>query len=115
MTPHGLKETLITLGWQIGPEHSNTGVDWYAYQKLDGAADCTSNEKPPGICITPWNLGAIHSVEFSVTGAVAGEEWLSLKIYSVSMDKAVEMIPRAAAILLAAWNAASAIAPANLV
>lgn len=114
MTPEKLKEILDANGWRFGPLHEHTGVDWYAYKTLLSAVDCTSNEKPPGLILKPWNIerygdAVLRSVEFVVTGEVGGDQWLQMKVYSVPMDQVIATIPRAFEILLAAWNAAAAL------
>jgi hypothetical protein len=112
MNASELKTELEKLGWQFAPNHFNTGVDWCAYISLEGALDCASNEKPPSLFLTPWEIvprgdGDVYrSVEFEVCGAVKDDVWLKFKIYSVKMDDALATIPTAKAILLAAWNAA---------
>lgn len=79
MTPGKLKEILLANGWRTAPEHSDTGVDWYAYRTLnipelgEVAIDCASNEKQPSLILRPWRIdrqGDIpwQSVEFCVTG-----------------------------------------------
>lgn len=116
MTPEKLKVELEKLGWRISRSiYKDTGVDWYAwlpsYGRI-GMGDCTSNERPPSFCINPWHIKSEKyescSVEFDVCGAVDGDRWLSLKAYSVPMDKTLESIPAVKTILSAAWNAALA-------
>jgi len=120
ITPETLKQTLAADGWRFAPEPHSTGVGWYAYRNLnvpelgEVVLDCTSNEKPPQVIIKPWEMERrgdtpYRSVEFSVAGEVGGDQWVTFKVYSVSMDDAIATIPRATEILLAAWNAAAAL------
>lgn len=112
MTPDELKKALNAAGWRFAAEHSNTGVEWYAYKTLEAAADCLCNEKPPSLTLKPWSIARpddapYQSVEFTVTGEAGKDTWVTFKVYSIAMDRAIEMIPRATNILLAAWNAAT--------
>lgn len=120
-TPKQLKEILTADGWRVewhGYEWKHMGVEWWAWKTFEGFADCSSNEKPPHIAIFPWEhadrVRPWRSVEFEVTGEVGHDHWVTLKVYSVTMDEAVAVIPRATEILRAAWNAAAALkTPAN--
>lgn len=113
MKPEQLKNTLVANGWQIethGYEWKRTGVDWWAWKHYDGMAECTSNEGPPHIAIIPWEMASDpvrRSVEIEITGEVGNDHWLTLKTYSVEMDRALEVLPRATRVLIEAWNAAA--------
>lgn len=113
MTPDQLRAALAADGWRFGKAHKDTGVPWYAWQKLAGSADCAHNEKPPSLILNPYELHVHdqtwHSVEFEVCGEAACGRWLNLKSYSVRMDEAMTAYPRCAALLRAAWNAAAAL------
>lgn len=117
MTPSELKTTLERLDWQFAPEHSNSGVDWYAYQRLSGVEDCTSNERPPNLILVPHELllpnlpEPYRTVTLSITGEVGGGVWLKLEAYSIAMDQVLATIPRAKALLVTAWNSAARLTP----
>lgn len=113
MNPAELKLELEKLGWCCAATNRNTGIEWCAYTKLPGALNCASNERPPSLILTPCEIipqfadvPTYRSVEFEIRGAVGNDVWLSFKIYSVQMDDAIDTIPTAKTILLAAWNAA---------
>ena len=117
MTPDELNQALTDAGWRISPSTiRRDDVQWYAWLPSIGLSDlahCTSNEKPPSLCIEPHEFdhpsGVHRSVEFIVRGAVGddGKHWVDLRVYSVPMSECIESIPDATAILKAAWNAAS--------
>lgn len=115
MTPDELKEALQSRSWRIeadGHQYKRTGVDWWAWKILEGAADCTGNDKPPNVCIYPWSISTdsghyINNVQFELAGGLS-DVWIQLMVYSVPLEQAIEKLPRATAILLAAWNAAAA-------
>jgi hypothetical protein len=119
MTPDELKQDLTDAGWRISPNTiRRDDVQWYAWLPLTNAgraelANCTSNEKPPAICIEPHEFDhgsmAHRSVEFIIRGAVGedGKHWLDLRVYSVPMDECMDTIPAAVKLLGAAWNAAA--------
>lgn len=119
MTPDELKQALTDAGWQISPSTTRRDdVQWCAWllSTSTGRAelvDCTSNEKPPSLCIEPHELdhpsGVHRSVEFIIRGAVGedGKHWLDLRVYSVPMDECMDTIPAAMNLLGAAWNAAA--------
>jgi hypothetical protein len=117
MNPEQLEKQLRELGWIIAPSISggfhNTGIQWYAYKKLEGANHCIFNEMEPSLIMVPYHIriGAdvLLSVEFSIFGELADGTWIDMKARSISMDKAIEFIPRASEILKASWNAASSI------
>jgi hypothetical protein len=115
MTPAELRIELHTAGWHFGSQYvRDTGVDWYAWKRDEALAHCTSNKKPASLCITPWTISmpdgrTYSSVQFEVTGQVGGDEWMKLQVYSVPMDQCMAKLPRATALLMAAWNAAAAI------
>lgn len=119
MTADQLRSALEADGWRFGRNPlENTGLDWYAWKRIDGLTDCQCNDKAPILVLTPCDINmrglAIQSVTFDVTGEVAGGRWLKLKAYSVRMDEAMAAYPRCAELLKAAWNAAAALpAPAE--
>ena len=108
-----LRAKLEGLDWRI-TESRTSNVGWYAWlegSKRSDWPDCTCNEKPPSFCIEPHEIehaGVVHgSVEFRVCGEVNPDRWVDLRMYSVTMNKCIESIPDATAILKAAWTAAS--------
>lgn len=111
MSPEQLKQTLQERGWYIAASavFGQTGLPWYAYQKLNDAAFQHHNGKAPVLIMVPYRLdvhGQIHeSVEFQMSGEI--EDGLSIKVqlYSVDMAKAVETIHKATTTLLAMWSA----------
>jgi hypothetical protein len=107
-----LKEALKAAGWHVDLAVWRDGVPWYAWRRLDGATDCTSNEKPPSLILQPYEIEMngtrYYSVEFDVCGE-AGGRWLKLKAYSVPIAEALQAIPQCTALLRAAWNAAAAV------
>lgn len=113
MSPDQLQKKLADLGWTLSAVMVNgdTGLPWHAYQRLDGAVDCSSNHRPPALILVPYRLehnGEVqYSVEFEVTGEIDGGVWLKLKAYSVSMDEAIDAIPNVRSLLMASWNAAA--------
>lgn len=113
MTINELRAALEADGWHTSKQtFRDTGVDWYAWRRLAGAADCSCNEKPPSLIIIPYEFehdGLRHSsVQFEVCGE-AGDRWLKLQAYSVKTDEAITAMPRCADLLRAAWNAAVAV------
>jgi hypothetical protein len=120
MTPHGnlaletLRAELEAAGWRIWPNSNasqSNDCKWYACTKLaDDVPDCQTNGKPPSLLIQPYshvlNGRPFEQSEFSVTGETGGV-WLSLKAYSINTKDAVASIPKARALLLAAWTAAT--------
>ena len=115
MTHEDLKDHLQASGWRIetdGHQYKRTRVTWWAWKILEGAVDCTCNEKPPNVCVYPWSIDAddhvINSVQFELAGGVRGDVWVQLMVYSVPLDRAIGTLPRATEILLGAWNAAAA-------
>lgn len=104
-----LRAELTALDWRIEGKSKDTGVGWYAWKRLEGAADCVCNDKPPSLIITPYEV-AVHgktwrSAEFEVTGEVANGRWLKLKAYSVQIDEVIDAIPECSLLLRSAWNA----------
>lgn len=109
-----LRAELEAAGWRVyndsNAAHYNN-CKWYAGAKLaDGAPDCASNRRPPGLCISPFstvfNGLPFEQVEFSVTGDADGI-WLCLKAYSIPIKDAMASIPKVRAMLCAAWTAAA--------
>ena len=109
-----LRAELEAAGWRVYNDcHAATHNEckWYACANLaDDAPDCESNHKPPSLVITPFvfniNSSTFEQSEFSVTGE-AGGVWLSLKAYSIQTKDAMASIPKARALLCAAWTAAA--------
>lgn len=124
MTTEELKQALTDAGWRINPNTiRRDDVQWYAWLPLTstGRSDlthCTSNKKPPSLCIEPHEFGYasdVHrSVDFIIRGAVGedGKHWLDLRVYSVPMDECMDTIPDAVNMFGAAWNAAAEIGKA---
>lgn len=104
-----LKESLRELGFRFGAPMTGTGVNWYAWRRCDGARNCTFNDVPPSLMLTPWaidlNGNQMHSVEFSLTGDAGSDTWCNFKAYSVPIDAALDSLPRIERILAAGWNA----------
>ncbi len=115
MTPDKLKAALAEQGFKFGQDRlRDTGIDWYAYRRLNGAADCTCNDRAPCLVIHPYHLRMDdrdwYSVEFEVTGEISGSQWITSKIYSVGMDQALSQLPGIERVLSSVWNTAAAIA-----
>lgn len=115
MTPDQLKAALRADGWRLEGRGlgRNSGVPWYAWKRLQDAVDCTCNEKPPSLIVEPWESidgagKAWRSVEIEITGEVR-DTWVNFKAYSINMEDAMAELPRATAVLLAAWNAAAGV------
>ncbi len=112
ITPDELKQALIAAGWQVtnSSAHSKS-CGWNAWMPVEGAPHNWDQDNAPSFCLTPDHYvseSSIHSnVTFSVRGQVAGGRALSLEIYSVPMDKALESVHFAKAVLLSAWTAAT--------
>lgn len=110
-----LRAALEADNWRFGPQHMRkTGVDWYAWRRLDGGADCECNDKPPCLCLRPFHIEmqdgqTFSSVEFDVTGETGGR-WLKISAYSVPIDDAIAAIPQCRQMLLTAWNAVAGLA-----
>ena len=113
MTTDQLRDALKADDWRIETEGytwKRTGVGWWAWKVFEGFPDCTSNEKPPHIAILPWVVTSsdhtFRSVQFTVTGEVR-DRWVEFQVHSVQLDETLEVLPRAVAILKAAWNTAA--------
>lgn len=111
MTIEELKSQLASRGFNFSKAVYDTGVEWYAYRKLETPWNCTCNEKAPALCIYPWDTHGIFSAEFEVVGEVSGENWLKLQCYAVPLDECLDSLARIERILTAAWNAASLAEP----
>ena len=78
MTADELKQALTEAGWRISPNTiRRDDVQWYAWLPSTNSgraelANCTSNEKPPALCIEPHEFdhgSMVHrSVEFIIRG-----------------------------------------------
>jgi hypothetical protein len=109
MTITELKQAFKQAGWMFGPAGSDTGVDWYAYKRLEGGKDCQCNDKSPSLIATPYQLKftstIMESVEFSIAGEIADSDWINFKVYGIAYDEAISKASKYEAILLTAWNA----------
>ncbi len=115
MTPDKLKAALAEQGFKFSQDRlRDTGIDWYAYRRLNGAADCTCNDRAPCLVIHPYHLRMDdrdwYSVEFEVTGEIQGGTWINSKMYSVPMNEALDKLPHIERVLSSVWNTAAAIA-----
>lgn len=109
MNTKELYTELEKAGWSLASSSGNTGVSWYAYRRLIGGKDCHCNEKPPSVCIEPYDLTfgeqQFQSVEISVRGQQANGRWVDFKVYGMSYEEAISDSAKHIASLLMAWNA----------
>ena len=109
MTANELKTELIGLGW-IAENDALAGgrtPSWYAWRRIQ-TTDCECNDKPPSLCLFPWEWdragNTSRSCELNITGERGGA-WFSLKAYCISMDTAIENLPAIEGALIRAWEA----------
>lgn len=110
MNSKELYAQLEAAGWMFATAiDQTTGVSWYAYKRLVGGKDCACNDKPPSLCIKPYDLhfGDVHmeSVDFEIAGEIAGNKWVSFKVYGVKYDEVLAEAESCTNTLKAAWNA----------
>lgn len=108
-----LKKQLLALGWNVSITEPSYGCNWYAWlprEQRQTPSDCACNDKPPAFFLEPSRIEvgtSLHcSGTFRLTGEVANDAWVDLRVYSVPIDKVIESIPSAKATLFAAWEAA---------
>ena len=108
-----LKKQLLSLGWNISTTDPIHGCNWYAWlprEQRQTLSDCACNNKPPAFCLdlSRFEVGtSVHcSGTFRLTGEVANDAWVDLRVYSVPIDKVIQSIPSAKATLFSAWEAA---------
>jgi len=106
MTIQELTEQLIAAGGREFPDPINgEKVRMITFRGTDGP-ECECNERPPQIIVTVWGdyNGHAGNVEFEVVGQQGGE-WLKAKIYTVTREKAMGMLPIATEVLKSVWGA----------
>ena len=109
MSPDGLKSALESAGWRI----DNDGLagertpKWYAWKRGKGLPDCECNDKPPSLCIKPWDMAQFGhgvSAEIDITGE-SGGQWYKLQAYGISADTLMDRLPEVTDRLGTAWAA----------
>lgn len=111
MTLNEFHETLDAQGYRFGANHLvDSGVDWYAWKTADGAENCDANDKPPSICIHPYQINVhgneLTSCEISIVADAGQDTWCNFKIYSVPLDRAINERKTLERLLVSAWNSA---------
>ena len=110
MNTEELKQWLIASGFHIAPnpvKHDINDCPWYAYRRTKGTVDCQCNDKPPSLCITPFEFYIRDQLIQSVEVSIIGEQdvWWNLKAYSLSYDTLKDKLPTVESQLVRAWNA----------
>lgn len=105
-----LKQKLVENGFSISQDPlSHRGVSWYAWRPMVGAAHCKLNDKAPSLCILPWRIPfheqPLDSVEAEVRGETQSDLSLSLRVYAVSPELVIDLLPTIEKTLKQAWNA----------
>ena len=82
--------------------------DWYASKRTESKRECTSNNKPVQIVVTPHKYvhGSISqtSVEIDLTAEFNGQ-WWQLKAYSLAPVDAIKNLDMIEKSLVKAWEA----------
>ena len=116
MTNQELKEKLKKKQYTISKQadFENTGINWYAYKTSIDTQDCTCNDKPPQIIITPWRIDISHtenetlySSEISIKGEILGKHWIDIKLYAVPWKDLLPNLDLFERILADTWNCAA--------
>ena len=103
-----LKTFLEKSGYKFYKNYIDRGFDWYACKRSESKRECTSNEKPVQIVVTPHKYvhGSISqtSVEIDLTAEFNGQ-WWQLKAYSLAPVDAIKNLDMIEASLVKAWEA----------
>lgn len=107
MSAEELRKKLVAGNWHIaGANYSAIRTPtWYAWRPAK-TRDCQSNEKPPSICIYPWddeiNGVEIRSMEMEICGEIDGV-WYKLQAYAMPIG--TSQIEPVSKVLMRAWEA----------
>ena len=104
-----LKKFLEKRGYKfyknyIDPDNQ---CDWYACKRTESKRECTSNEKPVQIVVTPLKYDcdgiSYTSVEVNLTAEFNGV-WWKLKAYSLSEKDVIKNLEMIEMSLVKAWE-----------
>ena len=104
-----LKKFLEKRGYKFYKNifHNNL-CDWYAYKCTESKRECTSNETPVQVVVTPhiakYNSTICKSVEVDLTAEFNGV-WWKLKAYSLSEKDVIKNLEMIEMSLVKAWEA----------
>ena len=101
---HGAKE----YSDRLKPQHARS----FTWRRLTGASPCAHNERPPSLHVIVYapyrpfpDVDTTGAVEFEVVGKAGDGTWLKAKIYSVTLDEMVDVLPRVEKAAEAVWEA----------
>ena len=105
-----LKKFLEERGYKFYRDYIDRAnlCDWYACKRTESKRECTSNEKPVQVVVSPhqydYNGKISKSVEVSITAEFNGI-WWKLDAYSLAPVDVIKNIDMIEASLVKAWEA----------
>jgi hypothetical protein len=105
-----LKTFLKTRGYKFYTTNLDRGnlCDWYACKRTTSTKECTSNEKPVQIVVSPheydYNGKIARSVEVDITAEFHGI-WWKLEAYSLAPVDVIKKLDAIEKHLVSAWEA----------